>query len=94
MAQVVEAHDGRQLAVKSLGDPVGRPVFLLHGTPGTLDGPLPRGIFLYRLGIRLISYTRPGYPGSDRHEKAGPSPTRPPMSRPLPTNWGLADLAS
>ena len=66
MAQVVEAHDGRQLAVKSLGDPVGRPVFLLHGTPGTLDGPLPRGIFLYRLGIRLISYTRPGYPGSDR----------------------------
>lgn len=68
VAQVVRAHDGRQLAVKSLGDPVGRPVFLLHGTPGTLDGPLPRGIFLYRLGIRLISYTRPGYPGSTRHE--------------------------
>jgi pimeloyl-ACP methyl ester carboxylesterase len=68
VAQVVKAHDGRQLAVKSLGDPVGRPVFLLHGTPGTLDGPQPRGIFLYRLGIRLISYTRPGYPGSDRHE--------------------------
>ena len=43
MAQVVEAHDGRQLAVKSLGDPLGHPVFLLHGTPGTLDGPLPRG---------------------------------------------------
>ena len=68
MAQVVRAHDGRQLAVKCLGDPAGRPVFLLHGTPGTLDGPLPRGIFLYRLGIRLISYTRPGYPGSTRHE--------------------------
>ena len=68
VAQVVRAHDGRQLAVKSSGDPVGQPVFLLHGTPGTLDGPLPRGIFLYRLGIRLISYTRPGYPGSDRHE--------------------------
>jgi pimeloyl-ACP methyl ester carboxylesterase len=68
VAQVVKTHDGRQLAVKSLGDPSGRPVFLLHGTPGTLDGPLPRGIFLYRLGIRLISYTRPGYPGSTRHE--------------------------
>ena len=66
MAQVVRARDGRQLAVKSLGDPAGRPVFLMHGTPGTLDGPVPRGIFLYRLGIRLISYTRPGYPGSDR----------------------------
>src|ERR1700735_1421991 len=68
VAQVVKTHDGRQLAVKSSGDPVGQPVFLLHGTPGTLDGPLPRGIFLYRLGIRLISYTRPGYPGSTRHE--------------------------
>ena len=66
MAQVVSAPDGRRLAVKTLGDPAGRPVFLLHGTPGTLHGPLPRGIFLYRLGIRLISYTRPGYPESDR----------------------------
>jgi len=66
VAQVIRAHEGRQLAVKSSGDPVGQPVFLLHGTPGTADGPLPRGIFLYRLGIRLISYTRPGYPGSDR----------------------------
>jgi len=68
VAQVVRTRDGRQLAVKSLGDPLGRPVFMLHGTPGTLDGPLPRGIYLYRLGIRLISYTRPGYPGSDRHK--------------------------
>jgi pimeloyl-ACP methyl ester carboxylesterase len=68
VAQVVRAVDGRQLAVKSLGDPLGRPVFLLHGTPGTLDGPVPRGIFLYRLGIRLISYSRPGYPGSTRHD--------------------------
>ena len=68
MAQVVRTQDGRQLAVKSLGNPTGRPVFMLHGTPGTLDGPLPRGIFLYRVGIRLISYTRPGYPGSDRKE--------------------------
>jgi len=66
VAQVVSAPDGRRLAVKTLGDPAGRPVFLLHGTPGTLRGPLPRGIFLYRLGIRLISYTRPGYPESDR----------------------------
>jgi pimeloyl-ACP methyl ester carboxylesterase len=68
VAQVVRVLDGRQLAVKSLGDPLGHPVVLLHGTPGTFDGPLPRGIFLYRLGIRLISYTRPGYPGSTRHE--------------------------
>ena len=41
-------------------------MFLLHGTPGVRNGPRPRGIVLYRLGIRLISYDRPGYPGSDR----------------------------
>jgi pimeloyl-ACP methyl ester carboxylesterase len=68
VAQVVSVYDGRRLAVKTLGDPAGQPVFLLHGTPGTLDGPLPRGIYLYRRGVRLISYTRPGYPGSDRLE--------------------------
>jgi pimeloyl-ACP methyl ester carboxylesterase len=54
------------MSVESLGDPEGRPVFLLHGTPGGRNGPRPRGIVLYRLGIRLISYDRPGYPGSDR----------------------------
>ena len=66
MAQVVKAPDGRKLSVEVIGHPTGKPVFLLHGTPGSLLGPRPRGIFLYRLGIRLISYNRPGYPGSDR----------------------------
>jgi pimeloyl-ACP methyl ester carboxylesterase len=64
--QVVKAPDGRTLAVEITGAPAGEAVFLMHGTPGTLLGPRPRGIFLYRLGIRLISYNRPGYPGSDR----------------------------
>ena len=66
MTQVVNAPDGRRLSVESLGAPEGKPVFLLHGTPGSRNGPRPRGIVLYRLGIRLISYDRPGYPGSDR----------------------------
>lgn len=66
--QEVKAPDGRRLSVESIGAPEGRPVFLLHGTPGGRDGPRPRGIILYRLGIRLISYDRPGYPGSDRKE--------------------------
>ena len=66
MAQVVRAPDGRRLAVEISGAPAGRAVFLMHGTPGSLLGPRPRGIFLYRLGIRLITYNRPGYPGSDR----------------------------
>lgn len=66
MTQVVGAPDGRTLSVESTGAPDGKPVFLLHGTPGGRNGPRPRGIFLYRLGIRLISYDRPGYPGSSR----------------------------
>jgi pimeloyl-ACP methyl ester carboxylesterase len=54
------------LAVEVVGAPQGKPVFLLHGTPGGRHGPRPRGIVLYRLGIRLISYDRPGYGGSTR----------------------------
>ena len=46
----------------------GYPVFLMHGSPGSRRGPRPRGIVLYRLGIKLISYDRPGYGRSDRVE--------------------------
>ena len=66
MGQVVQAGDGRRLAVESWGAPDGRPIILIHGTPGSRVGPRPRGIVLHRRGIRLISYDRPGYGGSDR----------------------------
>lgn len=66
MTQQIPALGERGLSVESLGDPEGKPVFLLHGTPGGRYGPRPRGIVLYRLGIRLISFDRPGYPGSAR----------------------------
>jgi pimeloyl-ACP methyl ester carboxylesterase len=66
VVQVVNAPDDGDLAVEVTGHPAGEVIFLLHGTPGSLLGPRPRGIFLYRLGIRLISYNRPGYPGSSR----------------------------
>jgi pimeloyl-ACP methyl ester carboxylesterase len=59
--------DRRRLAVEISGSPDGEPVFLFHGTPGSKAGPRPRGGVLYRLGIQLISYDRPGYGGSDRH---------------------------
>jgi pimeloyl-ACP methyl ester carboxylesterase len=44
----------------------GRPVFVLHGTPGSRLGPHPRSAVLHRLGVRLISFDRPGYGGSER----------------------------
>ncbi len=66
MTDVVRSADGRKLAVELRGDPAGSPVFLLHGTPGSRLGPCPRGMVLYRLGVRLITFDRPGYGGSDR----------------------------
>ncbi|MFG2090098.1 MULTISPECIES: alpha/beta fold hydrolase [unclassified Spirillospora] len=66
MTRVVSAADGRELAVEEWGVPTGFPVFLLHGTPGSRLGPIPRPMVLYQLGIRLISFDRPGYGRSDR----------------------------
>ena len=67
--QEVTTSDGRVLRFESTGAPSGSPVFLLHGTPGSRVGPKPRSSVLYRLGVRLICHDRPGYGGSDRHEK-------------------------
>jgi pimeloyl-ACP methyl ester carboxylesterase len=62
----VRVADGRQLMVERQGDPRGRPVFLLHGMPGSRLGPAPRGMVLYQRHMQLITYDRPGYGGSDR----------------------------
>jgi pimeloyl-ACP methyl ester carboxylesterase len=64
----IPAADGRRLAVDSWGAIDGKPIFLLHGTPGSRSGPRPRASVLYRLGVRLICYDRPGYGGSGRHK--------------------------
>ncbi|HEY6493732.1 MAG TPA: alpha/beta hydrolase [Trebonia sp.] len=66
MKWTVKASDGRRLATAVYGDPEGRPVFLLHGTPGSRIGPIPRSAVLHRLGVRLICFDRPGYGDSDR----------------------------
>ncbi|MDT0572969.1 alpha/beta hydrolase [Streptomyces sp. DSM 3412] len=62
----VRTPDGRLLRVECSGDPRGRPVFLLHGMPGSRVGPRPRSMFLYQRGVHMISYDRPGYGGSGR----------------------------
>ncbi|MGH3250352.1 MAG: alpha/beta fold hydrolase, partial [Trebonia sp.] len=66
MKRSVKTSDGRRLATAVYGDPEGRPVFLLHGTPGSRIGPRPRSAILHRLGVRLICFDRPGYGESDR----------------------------
>ena len=67
MTEAIPVPGGRHLAVDCIGAQDGLPVFLLHGTPGSRRGPRPRPGVLYRLGIRLICYDRPGYGGSDRY---------------------------
>jgi len=62
----VATHDGRVLKVLEDGDPGGRPVLVHNGMPNSrllfaLDVRSAR-----RLGVRLISYDRPGYGGSTR----------------------------
>ncbi|MEU8183045.1 alpha/beta hydrolase [Micromonospora sp. NPDC049044] len=66
--RTVTTPDGRRLAVETSGAPDGPAVFLLHGTPGSRSGPRPRGIVVYRLGVHLVCYDRPGYGDSDRQE--------------------------
>ena len=66
MTEEVGVSGERHVTVDVWGSPTGMPVFLMHGTPGSRSGPLPRPSVLYRLGIRLICYDRPGYGGSSR----------------------------
>lgn len=60
------ARDGRRIRFESWGDTRGRPVMLMHGTPGSRLGPRPRASQLYQQSIHLIGFDRPGYGGSDR----------------------------
>ncbi len=62
----VTTADGRRLAYCVGGDADGFPVFALHGTPG---GRLLRRDDIYAsVGVLGISYDRPGYGQSTRHQ--------------------------
>jgi pimeloyl-ACP methyl ester carboxylesterase len=52
--------DGRWLAYAEFGDPDGRPVLFLHGTPGYRRNPWATGTQLGSAGLRLIAPDRPG----------------------------------
>jgi pimeloyl-ACP methyl ester carboxylesterase len=65
--KVAHANGEHWIAFDIKGAAHGYPIFLLHGTPGSREGPAPRPSVLYRLGIRLICYDRPGYGKSTPH---------------------------
>jgi pimeloyl-ACP methyl ester carboxylesterase len=65
----VTTPDGRTLAVTETGDPRGRPILIHHGTPSS-GSYVPAAVaeLAREQGVRLLSYDRPGYAGSTRHE--------------------------
>src|SRR6478752_3794842 len=65
----IQTRDGRALTFRDWGDRSGRPVFYLHGGPGSrlLRGP---DLDDSRLGVRLITYDRPGYGRSNASRDA------------------------
>jgi pimeloyl-ACP methyl ester carboxylesterase len=62
--RLVKTDDGRVLSIVEGGDARGKPVFVLHGTPGSRLLYGPHVADASKRGIRLISYDRPGYGGS------------------------------
>jgi pimeloyl-ACP methyl ester carboxylesterase len=64
----LQTADGRRLTYRDSGDPGALPVFSHHGTPGSrLDRHPKEDAMISELGLRLITYDRPGYGESDPH---------------------------
>jgi len=53
--------DGRAVEYLDVGDPAGRPVVFLHGTPGTAGSAALLEGAARRQGVRLLAVSRPGY---------------------------------
>lgn len=58
--------DGRVVDLVELGDPDGRPVLALHGTPASAAVWEPLDAAARRAGVRLVAPNRPGIAGSTR----------------------------
>lgn len=65
-AERIRTSDGRELCVLQRGDLSGVPVMWLHGTPGCRLSEAVLDDDLAALGVRVISYDRPGYGCSSR----------------------------
>jgi pimeloyl-ACP methyl ester carboxylesterase len=62
--QIVQAPDGRQLEVVSAGPEDGRCFFFHSGTPSAAAAYPPLVMQLAKRGLRLVTFSRPGYAGS------------------------------
>ena len=64
MAETEISIDDRVLRVRDAGDPQGSPVFYFHGTPGSRLDLAFADDLAAELGVRVVSFDRPGYGGS------------------------------
>lgn len=69
---VVPVSGGRVVAYDDVGDPGGRPVVFLHGTPDSRLARHPDDGLAAAAGVRLVAVDRPGYGGTS--PGAGPGP--------------------
>ena len=60
----VPAHDGRSLEVLTAGDPDGFPWLFINGTPTAATPSAQLHRVATDLGLRLVTWSRPGYGGS------------------------------
>ena len=65
----VAVSDDRQISFAEFGDPQGRAIFWLHGTPGARRQiPVEARLYTEQQGIRLIGVDRPGIGSSTTHQ--------------------------
>ncbi len=64
MAETDVSRGATVLRVRDVGDPHGRPVVYFHGTPGSRLDMAFADDLATELGVRLVSFDRPGYGGS------------------------------
>jgi pimeloyl-ACP methyl ester carboxylesterase len=65
--RTVERPGGRVVAYTSWGDPGGRPLLLVHGTPGSRLSRSPDPGLYARLDAHAVTFDRPGYGASSVH---------------------------
>src|SRR5919206_2737207 len=65
--RTVERPGGRVVSYASWGDPGGRPLLQIHGTPGSRLSRSPDPGLYARLDAHVVTFDRPGYGGSTVH---------------------------
>jgi len=65
VGEAITLSNGHRLGFAQCGDPDGKPLVFLHGTPGSRVEGLSLGEAARRHGVRIIAPERPGYGKSD-----------------------------